>query len=120
MQPNSTPAMADDGNPATFAQATGQYRWIQQIDLTRPQSFDVVPLLQPDTAFATNWHLDVSPNGSTYYTVARHDDTAGGFSGVQLAAPVTARYIRIVADLPNQGGQNGGQMAISEIGLYRG
>jgi F5/8 type C domain/Right handed beta helix region len=120
MQPNSTPAMADDGNPATFAQATGQYRWIQQIDLTQPQSFDVVSLLQPDTAFATNWHLDVSLDGSTYYTVARHDDTAGGFSGVQLAAPVTARYIRIVADLPNQGGQNGGQMAVSEIGVYQG
>ncbi|MFC1431677.1 discoidin domain-containing protein [Streptacidiphilus sp. N1-3] len=120
MQPGSTPSAADDGNTATSAQATAQYRWIQQIDLTQPQSFDLVSLLQPDTAFATNWHLDVSLDGSTYWTVARHADTAGGLTGVQLAAPVTARYLRVVADLPNQGGQTGGQMAVSEIGVYRG
>ncbi|MFC1437176.1 discoidin domain-containing protein [Streptacidiphilus sp. N1-10] len=120
MQPNSTPSLADDGNTATSAQATGQYRWIQQIDLTQPQSVDVVSLQQPDTAFATNWHIDVSLDGSTYWTVARHADTAGGRSGVQLAAPVTARYIRLVADLPNQGGQTGGQMAVSELGVYSG
>ena len=120
MQANETPSMADDGNPGTWSQATGQYRWIQQIDLTAPESFDVLSLLQPDDKFATNWHIDVSLDGSTYYTVARHTDTAGGLSGVQLAAPVTARYIRIVADLPNQGGQNGGQMAVSEIGVYQG
>jgi len=120
MQPNSTPSLADDGNTGTSSQASGQYRWIQQIDLTQPQSFDVISLLQPDTAFATNWHIDVSLDGSTYWTVARHADTAGGLSGVQLAAPVTARYIRLVADLPNQGGQTGGQMAVSEIGVYQG
>ena len=120
MQPSSTPALADDGNTSTYAQATGQYRWVQQIDLTQAQSFDVISLLQPDSAFATNWHIDVSLDGSTYWTVARHADTAGGLSGVQLAAPVTARYIRVVADLPNQGGQTGGQMAVSEIGVYQG
>ena len=120
MQPDSTPSLADDGNTGTASQASGEYRWIQQIDLTQPQSFDIVSLRQPDTAFATNWHIDVSLDGSSYWTVARHADTAGGLSGVQLAAPVTARYIRVVADLPNQGGQTGGQMAVSEIGVYRG
>jgi hypothetical protein len=33
MQPTSQSSLADDGNPATWSQATGQYRWIQQIDL---------------------------------------------------------------------------------------
>ncbi|MDB5125760.1 MAG: Fibronectin type domain protein, partial [Mucilaginibacter sp.] len=120
MQSNSTPSLADDGNTATSSQASGQYRWIQQIDLTQPQSVNVISLLQPAAAFASNWHIDVSLDGSTYWTVARHADTAGGLSGVQLAAPATARYIRVIADLPNQGGQTGGQMAVSEIGVYSG
>jgi hypothetical protein len=118
MQPGSLPSYADDGNPSTSSQATDQYRWIQQIDLGHPESVSVISLLQPDSAFATNWHVDVSLNGSTFWTVARHDDDAGGLSGVQLASPVLARYIRIVADRPDNGGQTGGQMAISEVGVF--
>ncbi|MFC4245193.1 discoidin domain-containing protein [Gryllotalpicola reticulitermitis] len=120
MQPNETPALAVDGDPGTWAQATGQYRWVQQVDLGSEQSFQSLSLLQPDDKFATAWHVDVSQDGSTFYTVARHDDTAGGLSGVQFDRPVKARYVRIVADTPNGGGQNGGQMAVSELGIYRG
>jgi hypothetical protein len=118
MQPGSQPSYADDGNPATVSQATAQYRWIQQIDLQKPESISVISLLQQDSAFASNWHIDVSVNGSTWWTVARHDDDAGGLSGVQLAQPVTARYIRIIADRPNDGGQTGGQMALSEVAVF--
>jgi hypothetical protein len=118
MQPASLPAYADDGNPATTSQATQQYRWMQQIDLGQPESVNVISLLQPDSAFATNWHVDVSLDGSTFWTVARHDDNAGGLSGVQLDSPVMARYIRIVADRPDNGGQTGGQMAVSEVGVF--
>lgn len=118
MQPNLQPSFANDGNPATWSQATGQYRWIQQIDLEQPQSISVISLLQPDDKFATNWHVDISLDGSSFYTVARHADTAGGLSGVQLDHSVTARYVRIIADRPDGGGQNGGQMAVSEIGIY--
>jgi F5/8 type C domain/Right handed beta helix region len=118
MQPGSLPSYADDGNTATSSQATGQYRWIQQIDLQQPESINAISLLQPDSAFATNWHIDVSLDGSSWWTVARQSQNAGGLSGVQLASPVTARYIRVIADLPASGGQTGGQMAISEVGVY--
>jgi F5/8 type C domain-containing protein/parallel beta helix pectate lyase-like protein len=118
MQPGSLPSYADDGNPSTSSQATQQYRWTQQIDLGQPESINTISLLQPDSAFATNWHVDVSLDGSTFWTVARHDDNAGGLSGVQLDSPVMARYIRIVADRPDNGGQTGGQMAISEVGVF--
>jgi hypothetical protein len=50
--------------------------------------------------------------------VARHTDTAAGTTGVQLDSPVTARYVRLTADRPNGGDQAGGQMAISELGVY--
>jgi hypothetical protein len=39
---------------------------------------------------------------------------------VQLDEPVQARYLRVVADHPDDGGQTGGQMAISELGAYSG
>jgi hypothetical protein len=118
MQPDSVPSYADDGNPDTWAQATGQYRWLQQIDLTKPRSVGLVTLLQPVDKFATDFHVDVSVDGSTWYTVARHTATAGGITGVQFDNPVTARYLRVIADLPNSGGQTGGQMAVSELGVY--
>ena len=91
---------------------------MQQFDLDQPESVNAISLLQPDSAFATNWHVGVSLDGSTFWTVARHDDDAGGLAGVQLDYPVTARYIRIVADRPDNGGQTGGQMAISEVGVF--
>jgi hypothetical protein len=118
LQPGSRPTYATDGDPATSTQATAQFRWMQQIDLGRATSVDVVSLLQPDTAFATHWHIDVSLDGWTFRTVARHDDTAGGLSGVRLDSPVLARYVRVIADRPDNGAQLGGQMALSEVGVY--
>ena len=118
MQPDSSPSYADDGDATTTAQAFGQYRWIQQVDLRKPQSLDLITLLQPDSAYATAFHIDVSTDGSNFWTVARTTDSGAGLTGIQLDAPVTARYIRIVADRPDGGGQTGGQMAISELAAY--
>jgi len=118
MQPGETPGLAVDGDPNTWSQVTGRYQWIQQVDLQSAQSIDVISLTQPVDKFASAWHVDVSLDGSTFYTVARHADSAGGLSGVQLDHPVKARYVRIVADSPNGGGQTGGQMAVSELGIY--
>jgi hypothetical protein len=115
LQPGSQPTYANDGSPDTSTQATDQFRWMQQVDLGKPESINVISLLQPDSAFATHWHIDVSLDGSTFWTVARHNDTSGGLSGVQLDRPVRARYVRIIADRPDNGAQLGGQMAISEI-----
>ena len=118
MQPGLLPSYATDGDPATSSQPTGQYRWMQQVDLGTPQSVDLVTLLQPDDRFATDFHVDVSADDSTWYTVARHTSTAGGITGVQFGKPVTARYLRLIVDRPDQGGQTGGQMAVSELGVY--
>ncbi|MEY9962566.1 hypothetical protein ABIA33_000592 [Streptacidiphilus sp. MAP12-16] len=118
MQPNSTPALGVDGDPSTFAQASGRYRWSLQLDLQQPQSIDVVSVLTPVATYATAFHVDVSLDGSTFWTVAHRTDSAGGTTGVQLDAPVTARYVRVIADRPNDSGQTGGQMAISELAVY--
>jgi hypothetical protein len=120
MQLNSVPASGDDGNPSTFTQAANRYRWSYQVDLQHPQTVDVVSMLMPDDKFATAFHIDVSVDGSTFWTVARRVDSAGGITAVQLDEPVQARYIRMIADHPDNGGQTGGQMAISELAAYPG
>jgi hypothetical protein len=118
MQPNSVPALGNDGNPSTFAQATGRYRWSLQVDLQQPQSINVVSVLMPTDKYATAFHVDVSLDGSTFWTVAHRIDSAGGTTGVQLDQPVTGRHVRVIADRPNDAGQPGGQMAISELAVY--
>jgi hypothetical protein len=110
MQPNSTPAMGDDGDASTFTQATARYRWSYQVDLQRPQNVDVVSVLMPDDKFATAFHIDVSLDGTTFWTVGRRLDSAGGLSAVQLDEPVQARYLRVIADHPDDG----------ELGAYSG
>ena len=118
MQPGSLPSYADDGNPATWAQATNRYRWTQQIDLGRAEPVHLVTLLQPDDKFATAFHVDVSSDGATFFTVARRTDSGGGLTGIALDQPVRARYLRVIADRPNDGGQAGGQMGVSELAAY--
>lgn len=118
MQSGETPSLATDGDTGTWSQATGQYRWLQQVDLGCARSLALLTLVQPDTKFATDFHVDASLDGSTWYTVARVAHATGGLTGVQLDHPVQARYLRIIADRPNSGGQTGGQMAVSEIGAY--
>ncbi|HEX4224383.1 MAG TPA: discoidin domain-containing protein [Pseudonocardiaceae bacterium] len=120
LQPNSLPAYGDDGKASTFTQATNRFRWTYQVDLQQRKSVDVVSVLMPDDKFATAFHIDVSLDGTTFWTVARRTDSAGGLSAVQLDEPVQVRYIRVIADHPDDGGQTGGQMAISELGAYTG
>jgi hypothetical protein len=120
MQPNSTAADAVDGDPGTFAQATQQYRWTEQVDLQRAQPVSIVSVLAPTDTFASAFHIDVSLDGSTWWTVGRRVDNAGGLTAVELDQPVTARYVRVIADRPDGGGQTGGQMAISELSVYGG
>lgn len=118
MQSGSTPANAIDGSTSTFTQASGQYRWQLLTDLQSVQPIGYLTLTQPSGTYATAFHVDVSSNGSNYYTVARIAGATSGVTTISLAAFVNARYVRIVADQPSQGGQTGSQMGISELAVY--
>jgi hypothetical protein len=118
MQPGSLPSYAVDGNTSTFAQATGQFRWQEQVDLQSVQPVGYITVTMPSSAYATAFHVDASTDGSSYSTIATLTGTTSGTTSVPLTTTVNARYLRIVADLPNNGGQTGGQMAISELGVF--
>jgi len=118
MQPGSTPAAAVDGDPSTFAQATNQWRWQLQIDLLDVQFIDTVRVTMPTTTFATALHVDTSADGSNFTTAATSTGLTGGGPQIISFTARTARYVRIVADKPDGPGQTGGQMALSEVGVF--
>ncbi len=120
MQPSSVASDGDDGDTSTFAQATNQYRWQLQVDLQSVRSIDDLAIVQPSTAYATAFHVDVSTNGTTYTTIATLTGTGSGTTYVPLSSATDARYIRVIADQPSAGGETGGQMAISELEVYEG
>jgi hypothetical protein len=102
----------------TYVQASGQFRWQLVVDLSRAQRLGSMTVSFPPPHFATDFHVDASMDGASYTTVARRRDASGGLTPIQLDRSVRARYLRVVADRPNDGGQTGGQMAVSEIGAY--
>jgi hypothetical protein len=118
MQPNSTPAYAVDGDPSTYAQATNQYAWQLQVDLGSSHTVSTVVTTMPSDKFATEYNIETSQDGQNWTVADKVTGFMGGVSTENLATPVTARYLRIVAVHPDGGGQTGGQMAISELAVY--
>jgi len=118
LQPGSQPSYATDGNPATYTQATGQFRWQLIVDLQNSQTLGYLTVSMPQDRFATDFHVDISTDDTNWTTASTVHESGWGSDPIDFATPVVARYLRIVADAPNNGGQRGGQMAISEIGAY--
>jgi hypothetical protein len=118
LQPGNTTAGANDGDFDTFTQAFGQYRWQYMVDLGSVRTIGRVAILEPGDKFATAWHVEGSTNGSNYSTIASQTGLTGGGHHEVTMTPTAARYLKVVADAPNAGGQVGGQMALSEVGVY--
>ncbi|MFD4507519.1 discoidin domain-containing protein [Streptomyces sp. NPDC058457] len=120
LQPESQPTYATDGDPTTYVQASGQFRWQLVVDLQQSQSLGYVTVGMPQPHFATDFHVDASTDGTSWTTVGTVSNSGWGAVPVAFSSPVTARYLRVVADRPNDSGQRGDQMAISELAVYGG
>jgi hypothetical protein len=107
---------AADGNPVTYAQAWGQFLWQLVADMGSIKQVNEVRVLMPATTFATQFHLDFSTDGASYTQGAAVSAVGvGGEVAVAVPSRPAARYVRVVADLPNGVNQRGGQMGISEL-----
>lgn len=110
---------ANDGNEATWAQATGNYEWTWQVDLGAVYNIDRVKLLFPNGAFATEYAVQVAttPGNANFATVK---SVTGGTGGVANHAftSASARYVRIKALKPDGPGQPGNQMGLAEVEVY--
>jgi hypothetical protein len=117
LQPESQLKYATDGDPATV-QASGQFRWQLVVDLQQAMTQGYVTVRMPQPHFATDFHVDASTDGTTWTTVGTVHGSGWGSIPVEFTTPLTARYLRVVADKPDHWGQRRDQMAISEIGAY--
>ena len=114
---------AVDGDPASYAQATGQWRWNFMVDLVTTATlariaidFPALPV-NPTTLRATDFDVLYSTDRENWTTL----DQVRGFASQRYELtfdPVQARYIRIDAIKPDGPGQEGGQMAIAGLELY--
>lgn len=118
MQPKSVAANAVDGDPSTAAQASDQYAWQLQVDLSSSHSISAVITQMPSTAYATDFDIAISTDGQNWTVAKSVTGAAAGVNIEAFAQPLNARYIRIVAIKPNGPGQTGGQMSISELEVY--
>ena len=112
-----------DGDLFTYAQATGQYKWIFQVDLQ--ETYEVSDIVvkfpaspyHPQALFATEFFIKTSADGVSWYTVEK----VTGFEGAVKHSSfdsVKARFVRVQAVKPDGPDQPGGQMAIVELEVY--
>ncbi len=115
---------AIDGNPATWAQASGQYKWAYQVDLlsAKPISTVIVnfPVNPPasETLYATEYKILTSLDGINWTNAGIVTESAGGRSKTVLSSSTLVRFVKIEAVKPDGAGQTGGQMAIAELEIY--
>jgi len=69
LQPESQLSYATDGNPNTYVQASGQFRWQLVVDLQQVQTLGYMTVGMPQPHFATDFHVDASTDGTTWTTV---------------------------------------------------
>lgn len=110
-------ANAVDGDASTKAQAYGQYRWQEQVDLGAVKSVSRIVVTMPTDAYATAFNVATSTDGTAFSTVASITGFSGGTSSTSLGA-ASVRYVRIIAVTPDGPSQTGGQMSISELEVY--
>lgn len=116
---------AVDGNPATYALASGQVAWTYEVDLGNTYNLDRVVTTfaeNPPTStdlWATDYEIQVSEaGGNGNFTTVKSVTGSNGGRSEQTFTPVNARYVRIKAVKPDGLNQPGTQMAIAELEVY--
>ncbi len=99
------------------AQASIEYAWSLEVDLTSSSTFSRAAVTFPADRYATDFELLVSNDRLSWQSLKNIKVTAGGTYSIEFPK-VTARYARLRANSPNDFGQQGNQMAISEFEIF--
>ncbi len=105
-----------DGDPATDAQASAEWPWTYEVDLTEPAAIRRVAITFGKN-YATHFQLQLSSDHQTWTTAAEVKDHDGS-KWEKTIAPVSARYLRVRALKPDGDRQRGGQMSVAELEVY--
>jgi hypothetical protein len=115
-----------DGDPATDAQAAGEYAWTYEVDLVETTKISRV-VLTFGKSYATQFEVQVAPNSLltpvagqdlSWQTVAKVEDHDGSRKELRFE-PIVARYLRVRALKPDGPNQKGGQMSVAELEIYK-
>lgn len=110
---------AIDGDSSTYAMASNQYAWTQEVDLGNIYTIDRVVTKFHQQFYATDYEIQVSlTGGNGNFTTVKTVTGCTGDVSEQAITPVAARYIRIYAVKPDGIGQTGTKMAIADMAVY--
>lgn len=105
-----------DGDPATDAQASAEWSWTYEVDLTEPAAIRRVAITFGKN-FATHFQFQLSSDHQTWTTAAEVKDHDGS-KWEKTIASLCARYLRVRALKPDGDRQRGGQMSVAELEVY--
>jgi hypothetical protein len=106
-----------DGDPATFAQAAGEWPWTFEVALGSCARVRRAVIAFAPGGYATSFAVLLSKDGSAWTEVASREGHDG--AKVELAfEPVEARWARVAGRKPGGPDQPGAQMAVAELELY--
>lgn len=105
-----------DGDPATTAQAGGEYPWAFLVDLIDVQDLSRI-VVTFGAGYSTVFDVEVSEDREKWKPLGHYENYDGGKLDLKFA-PTLGRYIRVSAFKPDAEGQTGGQMSIAELEAY--
>jgi hypothetical protein len=123
VHPGSDGCRAVDGYDSTYAQAFGQWKWREVVNLGSVKNINKVIVTFPQipsadlTLYATEYKIKVSIDGTNYAMAASVTSGTGG-AITTMFNPVSARYVMVEAVKPDNSGQAGTQMAISSLEVF--
>jgi hypothetical protein len=123
IHPGSDACRAVDGYASTYAQAFGQWKWKELINLGSVKNVNKVVVTFPQvpiadvTLYASEYNVKVSIDGTNYTTAAVISGASGGIVTTTFK-PVSARYVMIEAVKPDNSGQAGIQLGISNLEIF--
>lgn len=106
-----------DGSPSTRAQGAYEWAWTYEVDLNDTHSVRTVVIHFPPGSYATDYLVLLSADGEAWNVVAEESGAKGGRMEHRFGA-VPTRFVRIQAVKPDGPGQEGTQMAISQLEVY--
>ncbi len=107
-----------DGSLATHAQGAYEWAWMYHVDLQKAQRVSRIVIHFTPKGYATEYEVLVSADGSKWDKVADVKGSEGG-DVTYAFAPRPVRCVRVRAVKPDGPDQEGGQMGIAELEVYK-
>jgi len=108
----------NDGDERTGAAATDYWAWTYWLDLEAVTPVKKITLKFSDKSWSTLFNVQVSVDGVTWISVASVDNVNNEKSFSWEFPESNIRYVIVQSSKPNDAGQLGGQMVVSELQVF--